>query len=222
MVLSREEKQKMVLDLYYNKGYTYKQLTKELGMSPNQIREIIKRHEEKNDAIANNNKKDIVLLELEKQKSEQIGSQVRILAKLSEDYKQQIDELHRRKIALESLIREFENNEAYKKIRRTAEEEVNNALLKGKDLLTLAVSSVIEGVIQDPAKFNFLINSSQHSNGRYKTSQSYIDVYRALILNEAEKIFEIMTRDLTNKIIESAIAKVPLQPSVESSSRQNL
>jgi RNase P subunit RPR2 len=102
-------------------------------MSPNQIREIIKRHEEKNDAIANNNKKDIVLLELEKQKSEQIGSQVRILAKLSEDYKQQIDELHRRKIALESLIREFENNEAYKKIRRTAEEEVNNALLKGKD-----------------------------------------------------------------------------------------
>jgi hypothetical protein len=46
MVLSREEKEKMVLDLYYNKGYTYR-------MSPNQIREIIKRHEEKNDAIAN-------------------------------------------------------------------------------------------------------------------------------------------------------------------------
>jgi transposase len=200
-------------------------LSKKERISPEHIVSILR--------IANNDlaalerkyhrlKKDIVLLELEKQKSEQIGSQVRILAKLSEDYKQQIDELHRRKIALESLIREFENNEAYKKIRRTAEEEVNNALLKGKDLLTLAVSSVIEGVIQDPAKFNFLINSSQHSNGRYKTSQSYIDVYRALILNEAEKIFEIMTRDLTNKIIESAIAKVPLQPSVESSSRQNL
>jgi predicted DNA-binding protein YlxM (UPF0122 family) len=56
MVLSREEKEKMVLDLYYNKGYTYKQITKELRMSPNQIREIIKRHEEKNDAIANKKK----------------------------------------------------------------------------------------------------------------------------------------------------------------------
>src|ERR687897_727301 len=56
MVLSREEKQKMVLDLYYNKGYTYKQLTRELRMSPNQIREIVKRHEEKNDAIANKKK----------------------------------------------------------------------------------------------------------------------------------------------------------------------
>src|ERR671919_383305 len=58
MVLSREEKEKMVLDLYYNKSYTYKQLTRELRMSPNQIREIIKRHEEKNndDAIANKKK----------------------------------------------------------------------------------------------------------------------------------------------------------------------
>src|SRR5919107_460529 len=46
----------MVLDLYYNKGYTYKQLTRELRMSPNQLREIIKRHEEKNDAIANKKK----------------------------------------------------------------------------------------------------------------------------------------------------------------------
>jgi uncharacterized protein YjcR len=46
----------MVLDLYYDKGYTYKQLTRELRMSPNQIREIIKRHEEKNDAIANKKK----------------------------------------------------------------------------------------------------------------------------------------------------------------------
>src|SRR5215216_1638385 len=56
MVLSREEKEKMVLDLYYTKGYTYKQLTRELRMSPNQLREIIKRHEEKNDALANKKK----------------------------------------------------------------------------------------------------------------------------------------------------------------------
>ncbi|HEU4448053.1 MAG TPA: hypothetical protein VFR94_25505 [Nitrososphaeraceae archaeon] len=53
MVLSREEKENMVLDLYHDKGYTYKQLTKELRMSPNQLREIIKRHEEKNDAMPN-------------------------------------------------------------------------------------------------------------------------------------------------------------------------
>jgi cytidylate kinase len=56
MVLSKEEKEKTVLDLYYNKGYTYRDIARELRMSPNQIREIIKRHEEKNDAIADKKK----------------------------------------------------------------------------------------------------------------------------------------------------------------------
>ena len=56
MILSREEKENMVLDLYYSKGNTYKQITKALKMSPNQLREIIKKHEEKNDAIANKKK----------------------------------------------------------------------------------------------------------------------------------------------------------------------
>ena len=56
MTLSREEKEKLVLDLYYNKGYTYRDIARELRVSPNQIREIIKRHEEKNDAIANKKK----------------------------------------------------------------------------------------------------------------------------------------------------------------------
>jgi DNA-binding CsgD family transcriptional regulator len=56
MSTTREEKVKLVLNLYYNKGYTYRDLAKELKMSPNQIREIIKRNEEKNNAIANKKK----------------------------------------------------------------------------------------------------------------------------------------------------------------------
>jgi transposase len=52
----REEKEKLVIELYYTKGHTYKQITKELRMSPNQIRDIIKKHEEKSNAIANKTK----------------------------------------------------------------------------------------------------------------------------------------------------------------------
>ena len=64
MVLSREEKEKLVLDLYYNKGYTYRQLAKELKMSPNQIRDIIRRHEEKDNAIANRKRNYLYLQKL--------------------------------------------------------------------------------------------------------------------------------------------------------------
>jgi transposase len=53
---SREEKEKFVIELYYNKGYTYKQITTELKMSPNQISNIIKKHEEKSNALANKKK----------------------------------------------------------------------------------------------------------------------------------------------------------------------
>jgi predicted DNA-binding protein YlxM (UPF0122 family) len=53
---SREEKEKLVIELYYTKGCTYKQITKELKMSPNQISDIIKKHEEKSNVIANKKK----------------------------------------------------------------------------------------------------------------------------------------------------------------------
>ena len=56
MNLSREEKEKRVLELYYEKGYTYREIAKELHMSPNQIHDIISRHEEKNIAKANKKK----------------------------------------------------------------------------------------------------------------------------------------------------------------------
>lgn len=41
MTLSRVEKEKLVLELYYNKDYRYRDIVTELKMSPNQIRDII-------------------------------------------------------------------------------------------------------------------------------------------------------------------------------------
>ena len=63
MVLSREEKEKLLLDLYYNKGYTYRQITTELKMSPNQIRDIIRRHEENDNAIAKEGRRSCLYLQ---------------------------------------------------------------------------------------------------------------------------------------------------------------
>lgn len=56
MFISKEEKERLVLELYYEKGYTYRQIAKELHMSPNQIQDIIRRYEEKTNAKANKKK----------------------------------------------------------------------------------------------------------------------------------------------------------------------
>ena len=153
-------------------------------------------------------KKDIVLLEVEKQKSEQIGSQVRILAKMSEDYNQQVEELRRKKIGLDSLIRKFEDDKVYRQIRIIAQEEVNNTLSKSRDLLTLAISSIIESIMKDPTKYNFLINSNQYNNDKWSAShRNFIDMYRSLILNDSQALFKFMEKELTDNIIESTILK---------------
>jgi hypothetical protein len=56
MELSRKEKEGILLDLYHNKGYTYRQIAEELRMSFNQISDTLKRHEGRNNAIANKKK----------------------------------------------------------------------------------------------------------------------------------------------------------------------
>jgi hypothetical protein len=70
------------------------------------------------------------------------------------------------------------------KIRRIAKEEVNNTLSKSKNLLSLAVSSVIESIMNDPARYNFLINSKQDDDKWSLSNPNFLDSYRSLILNE--------------------------------------
>jgi hypothetical protein len=184
-------------------------LSKKEGMNPQHIVSLLRIANKDLPALERKYyrlKTDIVLLEVKKQNSEQIGSQVGSLAKLAGDYEQQMEELRSKKIALKGLIERCENNEVYKKIRRIAEEEVNNTLSKSRDLLMLAISCVLESISKDPTKYNFLVNSNHFNNDKWHTTYSnFIDVYRSLILYDSQKLFEVMTRELINKILERVI-----------------
>src|SRR5215203_1452730 len=146
--------------------------------------------------------KEIYYLESEKQKLKNLGNQIRISTKILDEYRQEIKNLQRKKIRLEILM----NSGRYEKLRKIAEEEVTNSLSKRRDLLKLAVSSVIESIRRDPTKYNFLINSNQYQDGQHMV---FIDVYRALILDEAQRIFEVMAKDLTSRIINEAALTIP-------------
>jgi DNA repair exonuclease SbcCD ATPase subunit len=144
--------------------------------------------------------KEMDSMELEKQRLRDVGNQVNTLTKVLEKYKGEVKSLRKEKTKLSTLIAQFENCNEYKRIRQIAEEEVTNSLSKRRDLLKLATTSVIESVTRDPDKYNFLVSSG----GQYTSSQPYIYAYRALILDEAQKIFELMVRDLTGRIINEA------------------
>ena len=55
MFLSKEEKERRVIDLYYNQGKTFCVIAKELGMPPNTITTILKKEEQRNNSIVTNN-----------------------------------------------------------------------------------------------------------------------------------------------------------------------
>jgi transposase len=142
-------------------------------------------------------------LESEKQKLKILWSQIRLSINTLDNYKKEIKNLQKEKRGLEILM----SNGQYEKVRQIAKKEVNNSLSKGRDLITLAVACVVESIRQDPKKYNFLINTNY--GGQYATSQSYIDAYRTMILDESESLFELMERDLTRRIINKATLTIP-------------
>jgi DNA repair ATPase RecN len=147
-------------------------------------------------------KKDIDSLEFEKQKLRGLGNHVGVLADVSEKYGKEIETLRKERTGLETLVKKFENSNEYKKIRQATEEEVTKALSNQKGLLRLAVSCVTEAMIRNPEKYDFFVKNGQYCSGHYAASQpNFTDVYRALILEDAEKLLEVMVNNLTSRII---------------------
>ena len=54
MFMSRDEKERRIIDLYYNQGKTTREIIKELRVSPNHVSRILKKEEEKNNIIVTN------------------------------------------------------------------------------------------------------------------------------------------------------------------------
>ena len=52
LFMSKEEKERRIIDLYYNQGKTTREIVKELRVSPNYVIAVLKKHEEENAAAA--------------------------------------------------------------------------------------------------------------------------------------------------------------------------
>ena len=139
-------------------------------------------------------------------------------------YKQQaekISNLQSKKIALEDLVKRFENNnEEYLKINQTIKDKVSSILSDGKGLLRLALYSLIESIRNEPIKYSSLIcynnnnlyssstiadYSSQYYDASYGQQHDYfMEAQKATLVQEAEKLYNKLVKDLTNRIIYDA------------------
>jgi hypothetical protein len=92
--------------------------------------------------------------------------------------KEELEYLQEKRMKLEALVRQFENDdEVYDKIRKTAEEKLNSILSDRKMVLKLALLSLIESMRKDLDRYSQLIYhntpSAANYNSQYYDTASY-------------------------------------------------
>jgi transposase len=134
--------------------------------------------------------------------------------------RREIGKLCNEKSRLEAIVTQFKNNnDEYNKIKHAAHEEVKSVLNDGKLLLKFTTHSVIESLRMNPELYNFIIHDNANntpiiygfnypslmlSGRQQQQQQSFNDSYIALILEEAEKPYNKLTTELTNRIMAAA------------------
>jgi hypothetical protein len=130
---------------------------------------------------------------------------------------------------LNSLLTQFKNNnEEYIKIQFFAKQTVKSALSDKRQLLKIALYSLIESWRADPFKFNFLTQHMSSTMGMSKSTMidyagsssryhinpfsyspnqgGYYETLAEVIVNEAAILYEKMVKDFTNQAITDVAA----------------
>ena len=123
---------------------------------------------------------------------------------------------------------------------QAAYEEVKSVLTDSKLLLKFATLSVIESLRSNPELYNFLLYSTSigtasatygsnylslmSTQQQQQQQRSFEDIYTALILEEAEKLYNKLTTELTNRAIAAADAGIRATslPSLANNNEQTL
>jgi DNA-binding CsgD family transcriptional regulator len=187
-------------------------------------------------------KRELNTLEFNKQQSHRtmayFNNQIETQSKALTSYRissirqrKEIRKLHNEKARIDNLVTHFKsNNEEYLKIKQAAEEKVKDVLTNGKLILKFATLSVIESLRSNPELCNFVIHDNSNNttitygpnypssmlSGRQQHKQSFNDSNAALILEEAEKLYNKLTTELTNSVIAAAAAMKSSLPLVYS------
>jgi chromosome segregation ATPase len=130
--------------------------------------------------------------------------------------KEEKGKLELQKIRLQNFVKDFrDNNIKYNKVKQAIEGEVEYVLGDRRQLLRMAIQSVIELLRLDPQKFHtFYYNQS--------TVQSESNEEPLLV--EAEQLYEKMLENITNKVVTNLSDSVSSMSSLaqKDSSEQNL
>ena len=130
-----------------------------------------------------------------------------------------IDQLASEKIRLKRLVKRFkDNDEEYLRIKRVVQNRVTNLLLDGKEILKLALYSLLQTMRANPQKHTNLIYYNRNSLARnidwkypgynhvhgqqpYALFDNFYEEYKTTLLKDAEKLYNKLVKEWTERII---------------------
>ncbi|HKG30622.1 MAG TPA: hypothetical protein VKA91_05070, partial [Nitrososphaeraceae archaeon] len=161
-------------------------------------------------------KSDVDLLESRKLKEYQtldqmqiqIGRPEKMLEWLEMSHQEEevmIDELKKEEIRLKRLVKQFkDNNGEYLRIKRTVQNKIASLLLDGKDIMKVAINSLMESMRTDPQKYTDLINYNRSSSAEniswqfkgyiyrqhpFASFDNFYEEYKTNLLKDAENLY---------------------------------
>ncbi len=104
---------------------------------------------------------------------------------------------------LESLVNDFQdNNEEYMKITKTVEEKVCGVLSNAKVLLRYALLSITESIRNNPERYRLVFYNMSSQQSRHPSQDYNTEAIAAMIIEEAEKLYNKVVKDCINKSVE--------------------
>jgi len=142
---------------------------------------------------------------------------------LCERKRKEAENLNNELCRLEALVSQFKiKDEGYSKIKQIVKENVKAALSENKQVLSVALTALLQTLKSDPQMMNIVYkiltanNGEQHEDNNNDNAIKYLESNKDKILDLAEKNYENLVEALTNNAI--AIASSNPKPALPTSS----
>ena len=182
-ILTRQEKERLVLDLYYNQGKTYREIAKRARISPHNIGIILNKT-------------------FEEKSQEEVKEQ--------QDDAEKSQELADKKVRIEKLIANIQNGEGYSKLKQIVKKSVKAILSDNKKLISVSFAALIQTLKANPQMVKLIQNIPSANDGgeQHKENNNnairYLEFHKNSLSDLIEKHYENLVEALTNDSISSA------------------
>jgi hypothetical protein len=216
-------------------GMSVQDVIRALGIAKNDLRSIEYRYQElkrQSDSLVASN---LSAANTFQDFSNQISDTRKTLDQyelLCKEKRLELAELNKQKDRLHAYMTYFkDNSEEYSKIKDTIKREVESVMTDPKQILLLALRSVVESARKESSKFTALVYNFPSPNALGQSPAAFADnqygyapymdeqylsseysnhneeTYERILLNEAEQIYDKMVIDLADKAISNTASK---------------